>query len=529
MKKLATVLLGLLFLFSAAACTETEKDYKISYAHAGQIYEIAVKDGSLYRIEELPQKAGHEFAGLFDAKSGGTQYIDETGVSVEAFHAGKNIVLYPQFTPKTYSFELDYRGGNADPLTLAVGITYGEEVAGLPFNVTQEDKRFLGWFTQTDGKGEQIADDKGVLASKKVLNEENYDLPDNGKIYLFAHYAEGNCKITFCYGDGYSDEISYAVRGALVRDVMPKKKVGDRYVLNWSTEPDDINKEHMVSSVSGDTVLYPCSYGFGIVFQTGEGERLPVSVLPAGENLSLPTPSREGYSFMGWETQEGNLFEASVMPSENLTLVARWKKDATKITFDVNGGTPVEPVTANEGETIQLPETQRDGYSFAGWYRADGNLFTATVMPRDSLTLTARWYKRQSFTRTLTNGTKSVSSSKTGMLFTIDLSEYLAPEDTTEISLRVSYNLKVKSYIFIGAPTWFDFKFYSRNEVNDAYKFGDAVCRWSGEYGNVSNASMSTNLTGNKIYIAADSNTWAPGYEISNFAVTITFTEHRLV
>lgn len=529
MKKLAAFLLGVLFLFSATACTETGSSYKISYAHAGQIYEISVDSGSLYRITEIPQKTGHDFKGLFDAREGGTQYIDETGISLEAFSADKNLVLYPQFAPKSYSFELDYRGGTSDPLTLAVGITYGEEVAGLPVNVTQENKRFLGWFTETEGQGEQIADDKGVLAAKKTLNEQNYDLPEDGKIYLFAHYAEGNCKIAFHYGDGYSDELVYAVRGALIRDISPKKAVAGRYVLNWSTAPDDVVMEHMVTVVSGDTELYPCRYGYGIVYETGEGEQIPVTVLPAGESLNLPTPKREGYIFMGWEQKDGTAFEDTVMPSSNLTLVARWKKEPPKLTFDVNGGTSVQGITANEGDPIRLPSTSRDGYEFAGWYRADGSKFTEEVMPSESLALTARWRKRQSVTRTLTNGSKSVSSSKTGIIFTIDLSEFLNGNDTTAISFRVSYDLKVKSYIFIGAPTWFDFKFYSRNEVNDTYKFGDAVCSWSGEYGHVSNASFSTTLSGNKIYIAADSNTWVPGYEISNFSVTMSFTENKLV
>lgn len=529
MRKIAAFLLGALFLFSATACGETESSYKISYAHAGQIYEISVDGGSLFRIAEIPQKTGHDFKGLFDAKEGGTQYVDESGVSLEAFSAGKDLVLYPQFVPKNYTLELDYRGGTSDPLTLAVSVTYGAEVEGLPVNVTQENKRFLGWFTETEGRGEQIADDKGVLAKKKTLNEQNYDLPEDGKIYLFAHYAEGNYKISFHYGDGYSDELSYAVRGALIRDIMPKKQVAGRYVLNWSTVPNDTDMTHMVTVVSGDTELYPCRYGYGIVYETGGGEQIPVTVLPAGESLNLPTPKRDGYIFMGWEKKDGTAFEASVMPADNLTLIACWKKELPKLTFDVNGGTPVEGITANEGDSIRLPSTSRDGYEFAGWYCADGSKFTAEVMPSSSVALTARWRKRQSVTRTLTNGTKSVSSSKTGILFTIDLSEYLDGNDTTEISFSVSYNLKVKSYIIFGAPSWFDFKFYSRNEVNDTYKFGDAVCTWSGEYGNVTNKYFSTNLTGNKIYIAADSNTWVPGYEISNFSVVMSFTENKLV
>lgn len=531
MKRLIGFALGALLMFSCfTGCSVTQDTYTISYGYDGQIYEVEVKPNSLYRIENVPQKTGHDFKGLYDAREGGTRYVDETGISVEAFTLNKNVVLYPQFAPKTYTFMLDYRNGTSNPLTLAVDILYGEEVAGIPLNVTQENKRFIGWFTETEGQGEQITDAKGILAAKKLLNEDNFDLPEDGKINLFAHFEEGNFKVTFRYDDGYSDEERYAINGALVRDIMPKKMVDDQYVLNWSSEPNDTELEHVVISITDDIVLYPCLYGYGITFDTGESEPIPVLVLPAGGNINLPTPTLDGYTFMGWTTEDGSPFTASEMPEENFTLVAQWKKVPPKIVFDVNGGTSVRDITAEAGEPIELPATSREGYAFAGWFREDGSRFSESVMPQENIKLIARWYKRQSVLRTLTNGAQHVNHQKTGILFTIDLSEYIGPNDTTPILFTVSYNLKVKNYtsFLVTPPTWFDFKFYDRNQVNDAYKFGDAVCEWKGEYGTASNKQFSTDLQGNKIYISADSNTWLAGYEITNFSVTMTFTENKL-
>ncbi|WP_162610916.1 SHIRT domain-containing protein [Gordonibacter sp. An230] len=69
------------------------------------------------------------------------------------------------------------------------------------------------------------------------------------------------------------------------------------------------------------------------------------------------------------------------------------------ITFDSAGGSEVDPVIANEGETITEPAIPvRDGYEFAGWYDEDGSLydFSQPLPMRQSaddgaMTLTASW------------------------------------------------------------------------------------------------------------------------------------------
>lgn len=135
--------------------------------------------------------------------------------------------------------------------------------------------------------------------------------------------------------------------------------------------------------------------------------------------------------------------------------------------------------------------------------------------------------KQQNITKAITNGVQKVNSSKTDIIFTIDMSEYFEEDEETDISFSVSYSLKVNQHYLPGnKPHWFDFKFYSKREVNDVYKIGEAVCDWDGgEYANVSNATFDATLKGNKIYIAADSNTWVFGYNVSDFSVNMQFTD----
>lgn len=62
------------------------------------------------------------------------------------------------------------------------------------------------------------------------------------------------------------------------------------------------------------------------------------------------------------------------------------------VTFNVNGGTAIEPIKAYTGETVTLPTAEREGFTFVYWtgggfYQA-GYQFT---MPAKDVTLTATW------------------------------------------------------------------------------------------------------------------------------------------
>lgn len=116
--------------------------------------------------------------------------------------------------------------------------------------------------------------------------------------------------------------------------------------------------------------------------------------------ISLGTEERAGYTFLGWfeDAALSALFDLNTLISEDTTLYAKWKQDEQAVTFTVtfvtNGGTAVDPVTVNSGETIQtLPETTREGYTFEGWYvdSQTNNPYIPDSVVTDNLTLYAKW------------------------------------------------------------------------------------------------------------------------------------------
>jgi len=99
---------------------------------------------------------------------------------------------------------------------------------------------------------------------------------------------------------------------------------------------------------------------------------------------SLPTPTRNGYTFNGWFTEEtgGTQVTANTVFSENTIIYARWTPTIYTITYALNSGT-VE--TANPaGYTIEttdftLNNPTRTGYTFVGWTGANGTTPQTTV------------------------------------------------------------------------------------------------------------------------------------------------------
>ena len=98
-------------------------------------------------------------------------------------------------------------------------------------------------------------------------------------------------------------------------------------------------------------------------------------------NAPSQNPSREGYTFAGWNMQqngEGEEFEGGVTKvSKPTTVYAQWVWNAKSITvtFDDNGAgldsyPMVETKTFKPSETsstFECPQPSREGYKFLGW------------------------------------------------------------------------------------------------------------------------------------------------------------------
>lgn len=122
---------------------------------------------------------------------------------------------------------------------------------------------------------------------------------------------------------------------------------------------------------------------YTIVFVENGGS--PVTDITQNYNSAVvaPTaPTRTGYTFGGWFTDNGtfaNAYTFSTMPLDGITLYAKWNIVTYNITYTLNGGTNgANPATYQvTTATITLLPATRTGYTFNGWYNDSG--FTIQV------------------------------------------------------------------------------------------------------------------------------------------------------
>ena len=122
---------------------------------------------------------------------------------------------------------------------------------------------------------------------------------------------------------------------------------------------------------------------YTIAFDTAGGSEIASITQDYGTAITAPAdPTREGYTFMGWDKAI-----PATMPAGDMTLTAQWRINRYTVTFDTDGGSAVAPITQDYGTAITAPaDPTREGYTFIGWDKA-----IPATMPAGDMTITAKW------------------------------------------------------------------------------------------------------------------------------------------
>ena len=132
----------------------------------------------------------------------------------------------------------------------------------------------------------------------------------------------------------------------------------------------------------------------------------------------LPTPQRDGYTFLGWFTQRSNGCEiiSGLSLSESVRAYAHWAANGYVVSFDANGGVDAEQTlkVVYDFRYGQLPTVAREGYSFAGWCLNGTSVTENTIVKtaRDHV-LAATWTANCYSATYNPNGGSVSNSSKT--------------------------------------------------------------------------------------------------------------------
>ena len=361
----------------------------------------------------LPEAArdGWDLAGWRTLAAGaGDTVAPDTLVTNREAHT-----LYAAWSPRSYVVSFDTAGGSpCEPLTVSFGGPYG--AAGPLCVPSRFGFVFGGW---------RLPDGAAVSDATPVATPVNH--------VLTAHWSAAAMTVAFdseggtpCDSRSVTYGQTYGADGALCAPTRPG------YVFAGWFDGDN-GSGNPVSGAS--TVTVPTNH---TLFARWEAATLTVTFAAAGGSAPIPetrsvrhglaygqlaTTARDGYTFGGWWTASGgggaevtatNFVEATV----DHTLHALWRPNSYTVTFDAQGGQPPTPssrsVVFGAAYGAMLAAT-RDGWSFVGWFAADGSPVTADTVvatPNDHALL-ARWEAR-SFTVTFDarGGSAPVPTSK---------------------------------------------------------------------------------------------------------------------
>lgn len=289
------------------------------------------------------------------------------------------------YQPVTYYAYFNPNGGSVD--VTSKELTYGAEYGELPV-ATRDGYTFLGWFSDATG-GEQIIADT-IVTINYVEN-------------LFAHWSDVE-SYTFEFESalGSACDSITAIYGAEIEMPVPTKYgytfTGWYYdaactqPASYTTMPD-----------LGDT-------GAVVTVYAGWTEKVYDITLDAGENGvvtpsaytvtfgsaygSLPTPTKDGHTFIGWFTQPegGDQITAAVLVELDThhTLYAQYSVNTYTLYFDTDGGSTIDPITAPYGTPINIANPTKDLYIFDSWM-LNGQPYDLKTMPSGNVTVEAVW------------------------------------------------------------------------------------------------------------------------------------------
>ncbi len=212
----------------------------------------------------------------------------------------------------------------------------------------------------------------------------------------------------------------------LTEDNLPELEHAGVSFLGWYEGRDDgeaiIVGEKKVTAgnyvVKGDvTLIAKWDYvKYGLTYELDGGTNAvenPSYYTIENESFAPAAPSKKGYDFEGWFTEEDfsgeEVTSINTAEMKDFTLYAKWKPVQYKITYILNGGSAKNPTSYTIEDTVTLEKAKRRGYAFSGWYYDEsfsGDKVTVISLgTTEDITLYARWLKECTVTYKTNHGT----------------------------------------------------------------------------------------------------------------------------
>ena len=344
----------------------------------------------------------------------------------EAFHGG------------IYAFGPMANGDTTGVITLTGGLikNNGRYAINAAYHTTiyaNGGEVYGGVYLNQSSKITCLAEDNGITAfkGKTVIGGTSSVNPSHVGWGLFygGLYIYGNTTgVIVTYKDGDSEYAKQVLPSGTLATRPDAPAATPGYTFGGWNKADGTAWDYASDKVTDNITLYAkwAANTYTITFDTAGGSEIAPITQEYGTVITAPeAPTREGYTFIGWDKEI-----PTTMPAENMTVTAQWEINRYTITFDTAGGSEITPITQDYGTAITAPEAPtREGYTFIGWDRE-----IPTTMPAENITLKARWKDSEKPTGEIVIGTNKWQE------FLNKLTFGLFFKDTQEVTINAADN-----------------------------------------------------------------------------------------
>ncbi len=352
------------------------KNFTVSFNSqlGSSVKDQTVTYNSTYGTLPTPTRTGYNFDGWYTAAGGGTKVTASTKVTTAANHT-----LYAHWVAKNFTITFNSMGGSAvSSKTVKYNSSYGTLTTP-----TRTGYDFQGWYTAAAGGTK-------ITASTKVTITANQT--------LFAQWKGKSITVKFDNNGGYGNVPSqtYTVDstyGSLPAGSTPP--VG--YAFDgWYTAKSGGTKITTTTKVSPTYMILYAHYtpkSFTVTFNSQGGSSVAQKKVTYDSTYgSLTSPTKTGYTFVGWYTAASGgakvTSTSKVTATVDHTLYAHWTAKTYIVTFDSLGGSSVDKKTVTYNSNYgTLTSPTKNGYIFQGWYTAAST--GIKVSPTTKVTLAA--------------------------------------------------------------------------------------------------------------------------------------------
>ena len=379
----------------AAACTIQ------IHQEDGTTTKLEVEKGQAIRenLPAAPTKEGYLFKGWNTSADGtGTTVTADTVIT-------ENMDLYPIFEediPPVVEVRVVF---DVDGQKSEVKVVKGEAIgSNLPADPEKDGYTFKGWNTKADGTGETVTAETVVTDEMEVyaVFEQNPAPIEEVRVVFDV--------------DGVKSEVK-VIKGEAIGSNLPADPTKDGYTFKgWNTKADGTGETVTAETVVTDEMEVYAVFEQNpapieevkVVFDV-DGVKTEVKVIKGeaiGSNLPAD-PTKDGYTFKGWNTKAdgtGEAVTAETVVTNEMEVYAVFEQnpapiEEVKVVIDVDGVKSEVKVIKGEAIGSNLPaDPTKEGYTFKGWNtKADGTgeTVTADTLVSDDLEVYAIFEKTE--------------------------------------------------------------------------------------------------------------------------------------